>query len=294
MTPQLKRPMLAATIDVAKGDLNKLRYPLIASPKIDGIRCLIVNGEAVSRTLKPIPNKFIKDTLRGLPNFDGELIVGDGKNFQKNTSGIMSREGEPEFKYIVFDWWDKIGGYTYRYQELIEHFEDEESDYIELIDNTKIEDKLDLDICESQNLNYGHEGVMLRSPSSPYKQGRSTLNEQYLLKLKRFEDSEAVIIGFVELEHNANPASVNKLGLTERSTHIDKQIKGGTLGALKVRDVKSGAEFHIGSGFTDRERQIIWSLNQMYLGRTITYKFQRHGMKDKIPRSPVFKGFRYD
>jgi len=35
---------------------------------------------------------------------------------------------------------------------------------------------------------------MLRHPQSPYKQGRSTPKEAYLLKVKRFSDGEAVIV----------------------------------------------------------------------------------------------------
>ena len=41
-------------------DLDKLQYPIIASAKLDGIRCLIKDGVALSRTLKPIPNKSIQ------------------------------------------------------------------------------------------------------------------------------------------------------------------------------------------------------------------------------------------
>ena len=46
----------------------------------------------------------------------------------------------------------------------------------------------------------GYEGVMLRDPSAPYKYGRSTVRKGYLLKLKRFEDSEAEVIDIVGLD----------------------------------------------------------------------------------------------
>ncbi len=43
------KPMLSASLRKDKGEsLDDLVYPLVASPKIDGIRCLITNGEAVS------------------------------------------------------------------------------------------------------------------------------------------------------------------------------------------------------------------------------------------------------
>lgn len=38
-----------------------------------------------------------------------------------------------------------------------------------------------------------------------------------MIKFKRREDSEAIIIGFVEAEENRNEAKADKLGLTKRS-----------------------------------------------------------------------------
>lgn len=63
------KPMLAATVV----DRTKLRFPFLASPKLDGIRCIVLDGQVLSRSLKPIRNKFIVKQLQGLPNLDGEL-----------------------------------------------------------------------------------------------------------------------------------------------------------------------------------------------------------------------------
>ena len=98
------RPMLASKID----DFDKVKYPVFATPKIDGIRCITRVGadgevEAVSRSLKPIRNRRIQQYLRkfGVAGLDGELTVG--KNFQESTSGIMSEHGDPDFTFFVFD-----------------------------------------------------------------------------------------------------------------------------------------------------------------------------------------------
>lgn len=69
------KPMLAAIVT----NREALRFPYLVSPKYDGIRCLIIGGEVVSRNLKPIRNKHIQAALRGLPDLDGELIVGNPK-----------------------------------------------------------------------------------------------------------------------------------------------------------------------------------------------------------------------
>ena len=103
------KPMLAASCD----DIDQLRYPLLATQKIDGIRCLIIDGVAMSRSLKPIPNRYIQSIIgkREYNGLDGELVVGS--SFQQATSGIMSSDGEPDFTYHVFDLWDRAGATYY-------------------------------------------------------------------------------------------------------------------------------------------------------------------------------------
>ena len=66
---QISKPLLAGKFDPAKA-----KFPYAATPKIDGIRFLIVNGQAVSRSFKPIRNKYIQDLLStALPDgVDGE------------------------------------------------------------------------------------------------------------------------------------------------------------------------------------------------------------------------------
>jgi len=273
--------MLAATIK----DIDKLRYPLIATPKIDGIRCIIVDGQAVSRTFKPIPNRYVRSKLEGLPPVDGELIVGN--NFQDCGSGIMSYDGEPDFTYCVFDILTEqpyIQRLAYLYSLTFDSF-------CKKLLHEVVNDKEKLLQIEEDYLAAGYEGVMLRHPDSPYKCGRSTFNEHYLLKLKRFEDSEAEIIGFEEQMHNANSQTRDAFGLAERSSHKDGLIPMNTLGTLLVRDVKTGVEFGIGSGFTQEQRQELWLTRP--LKAIVIYKFQPHGVKDK-PRCPIFKGFRLD
>lgn len=100
-TPQ--KPMLA--VDAP----TKISFPMLASPKLDGIRCTVWGGEAFSRSLKPIPNAFVTETIRAaaLPYvLDGELVVGPAQAkdvYRRTVSGVMSRDGEPDFTFWVFD-----------------------------------------------------------------------------------------------------------------------------------------------------------------------------------------------
>ena len=299
------RPMLSAQCK----NIKELQYPLLATPKIDGIRCITRNREIIdprlgkyqvagySRSLKLIPNAFIQNFIAldlNLSGLDGELVVGS--NFQESTSGIMSSDGKPDFKYMVFDHFnenDSIEPYFERIQRLVELRKlniEKKIPRIKLLIPHLIENEQDLSVYEESALMSGCEGVMLRRPESPYKFGRSTWREHYLIKIKRFEDSEAVVVDFVEKYHNANEAQVNALGLTERTTHKENKIPCDTLGALRVMD-HSGAQFNIGSGFTDSQRKEIWNNRENYLGKIAKFKHQPYGRKD-LPRCPVFIGFR--
>lgn len=287
----ITKPM---TADKAK--LDKLNYPVIGTPKLDGIRCLKIDGEIVSRKFKLIPNLFIRKTLGELlpNNMDGEIIVGD--NFQNVSSGVMTQKGEPDFVYHVFDYVknDLNKPYLDRLTDLREALTEISSKRVHYVQETMLATEAELLTYEDKCLTAGYEGIMLRSPDSPYKCGRSTLKQGWLLKLKQFIDSEAEILGFVELMHNENELQKDELGHAKRSSAKDGKVPAGTLGKFEVRDLTSGVMFNIGTGkgLTHKLRQEIWDDRDSYLGHIVKYKYQPHGVKDK-PRSPIWLGFRH-
>jgi DNA ligase 1 len=148
----------------------------------------------------------------------------------------------------------------------------------------------ELDAFEAKQLEKGLEGVILRKPDGIYKCGRSSTNEGILLKLKRYEDSEAEIIGLEQLLSNQNDATTNALGHTERSSHKANMKPMGVLGALNVRDLKTKVEFSIGTGFDADTRKELWEMRNI-IGKIVKYKYFASGSRDK-PRFPVFLGFR--
>lgn len=284
----ITKPMLAETCE----DLAALKFPVLATPKLDGIRCLVKGGKALSRSFKPIANAHIQALVSKLPDgLDGELMLRDRtKTFQDVSSAVMSEDGEPDFVYNVFDFVRGDLSLAYRTRmELLEALPVPE--FVQKVLPRMILNRSDLNLFEKKVLEQGYEGVMVRSVDGPYKCGRSTVKEGFLLKIKRFKDSEAEILGFVEQMHNANEAKKDELGHTKRSKTKAGLVGAGTLGALKVRDLKSGVEFEIGTGFTAEQREIIW-MNPLEVEKKIVkYKFQEIGVKDK-PRCPVFLGFR--
>lgn len=283
------KPMLAAATD----GLN-LTYPLLASPKLDGVRCVIVDGCAMSRSLKPIPNQhvqrlFSQTRLNGL---DGELVIGPVNApdvYQRTVSGVMSKDGEPPVSLMVFDDYTARGDFDHRVMATEKRCK--RLGLEGMLQHVFIRTEDELLAFEQACLKDGFEGIMIRSLAGPYKPGRSTLKEGWLLKLKRFVDSEAEILGVTPLMHNANEAVRNELGQQERSSKKEGKVAKALLGALSVRDCKTRVEFEIGTGFDAHQREFLWQQRDGLPGRLVKYKYQPVGVKDR-PRFPVFLGFR--
>ena len=288
------KPTLAATLK----DTTKLRFPLLASQKLDGIRAMVQGGRLLSRTLKEIPNKFVQELYRHAPEgLDGELIVGDPcapDAYRKTVSLVMSDEkpldwfkGE-SIKFYVFDICLSFNPFDERMIKAATLAS--RTPHCEWVVQTPVTSLEELDAFEAGMLEKGAEGVMLRSYKAPYKQGRSTENEGYLVKVKRFEDSEAEIIGVFEEMENTNAKQTNELGRTKRSTEKAGLVPKGTLGGFEVRDLKTGVEFSIGAGFTAADRKAFWETTDLK-GQVVKYKFFPSGGKDK-PRHPIYLGMR--
>lgn len=299
-TTKTFRPLLSAAIVDATS--QTLRFPLIASPKIDGIR-IVCHPELgpVTRSLKPVRNKYVRSLLSNplFSGLDGEVVVGPmaAKDvFQRTTTGIMTQDGTPEFLYYVFDdithpevpYNLRLYDVEMRCQQL----PTSEASYVYDLDWIPLTNANQILDAEVQWLSKGFEGVMLRDPEAPYKYGRSTVKEQTLIKLKRFADDEATIVGFEPLLHNANPQTRDLLGLAERSDHKSGKVAQETLGNLLVSHNTFG-DFAIGSGFDASLRQHIWTNKEDYLGKQVCFKYQVVGVKDK-PRFPIWKGLRED
>ena len=283
------RPLLACEVP-----LDAVKFPVYVSTKLDGIRCLIIDGVAYSRSLKPIRNKFIQSIIgkQKYNGLDGELIVGnvyDKDVFQKTTSGVMSEKGEPTFTFYVFDdFTNNEVDYSKRLERLLER-NLYGKDGIVTLHQELYTSKEQVDKLLQRELELGGEGLILRSPIGKYKYGRSTPKEQLSVKLKFFQQDEFVVIGFTERMHNANQAKINELGLQERSSHKDNLIPMNTLGSLILK--YGDDSFQMGTGFTDEQRQEIWYNREKYLGKLASVRYMSVGLKDK-PRIPSFIGWR--
>ena len=287
------RPMLAGKVS----DVNALKYPVLASQKLDGVRATVQGGKLMSRSLKPIPNRYVQEMFAWLPEgIDGELILGDptAKDAYRQTVSVVMSDDKPadDIRLHVFDMFG-AAGFQSRLEGALFVARNPcpgQGD-VEAVPHTLIHCAEELLALEALWLAEGHEGVMVRSLDGPYKQGRSSEREGYLLKLKQFVDSDAEVLNAFELEHNENEAKTNALGRTERSTAKAGKVLSGLMGGLNVRDCVTGVEFAIGTGFDANDRKTLWEQRDTLPGKILKYKHFPSGSKDK-PRHPVFLAWR--
>lgn len=311
------KPILAASICKATDseemlDINlaNLIYPVLATPKLDGIRCTTMNwvpspgklSAPVCRSLKQVPNDYIRERIAECPTgLDGEIMtyshadlldpaIGNRpRPFHNIQSDVMCVAGVPAFKYHVFDCNIRAEDRNYcdRVRDLGEM---KLPDFVVKVLPIQCRDAGELRTFFAKCLQEGHEGICFRtSLYCPYKHGRSTLREQWLIKWKKFHTAEATIIGFEEEMHNANAPMVGLLGQVERQTLRQNMHGKNRLGALVVE--MGDQKFNIGTGFSADQRENMWLAQAALLGRQVTFAYQPHGTHE-CPRIPVFISIR--
>lgn len=298
----INKVMLACAGKIESLPKELLEHGLM-SPKIDGIRCHIeeVNGikVAMSRANKPIPNRHFQECIQDFPvGLDGELTVGEPfapDVFRKTTSALMSQDGKPDFTFNVFDEGCREDGSDIKDESFIDRYCDMKSRVdglfmIYIVPQRPVRNMERLLQYENRMLERGYEGIMVRHMEAKYKEGRSTIREMGLVKIKRFVDEEAEIIECEELMVNQNEQKRDELGYAKRSSSKAGLVNGGTLGAVKVRD-SQGRVFSIGSGFDAAERDRLWKMKDRLIGQMVKYKHFPVGEKE-LPRFPIYIGLR--
>lgn len=267
------------------------QWPLLASEKLDGIRCWIRNGVALTASNKPIPNDFIREELSNpaYEGFDGEIVAG---TFRETSSAVMSHGKRPDYNFFVFDNITIAGPYSSRYEALPTYTGQRRQIrrlLHEWVDGPASATRFAFRILES-----GAEGVCFRDPYMRWRPGRTPPSRYDLVALKPLADGEAQVVGFEELYHNENPAYTDERGLTKRSLANDNRVPAGTLGCLRVIGITAFPQvvFNIGTGFSAADRDHIWRNRQTFLGQLVRFRYLPVGGYDS-PRQPRFAGFRH-
>ena len=253
--------------------LAKWEPPYIVQPKFDGVRCraipvesgylLLSSEENVIFSVPHINEELPKIGMR--IELDGELYCHE-MSFEEIIS-ITSRTVNLHYehkniKFHVFDIVNdkpqhsrlveliKLRSFKLNHIEISSHWICDTFDEV-----MRVYDKL---------INLEYEGMIVRHKDAPYERKRSTL----VMKFKPKKEDRYVIVGSEE----------------ELSTDGTPKCALGSL-VCKSGD---GNTFRVGSGFTRRAREDLWSNRESLAGRTVIVQYQHLTSGKKVPRFPIF------
>lgn len=309
------KPMLAS--DYAE---EKIKFPVLAQPKIDGVRALNMTGTLTGRSLKKHANRHVTGYFShsSLVGFDGEMAAEHECHpdlCRLTTSALSTITGTPYILWHVFDYvTPQTSGlpYVQRLAAMAERIAHMQADahlqgvaqHLRMIPSVMcatLEQLLEVDAVW---LDMGYEGTIIRDPQGLHKQGRSTIKEGGLLRIKRFIDFEVEVTEILEGVTNTNEAQTNELGLQFRSTHQENMVPNGMVGAMMGRVIKDildakgavlfaeGSIIKIGAGrMTHDDRVRYFKEPALLIGQIAKAKLFPKGVKDK-PRFPTFQSIR--
>lgn len=298
------KPILAPNESI---NLEMLKYPLLVSTKLDGIRCIFYKGEILSRSLKPIQNEQLRNRFEPLRKYseqsnvilDGE-IYSPKRTFQSITHFVMTQNLETEvlpedLKFYCFDTLieekpnEPFNKRSERGQIITQNFSSIAEYVVQREANSEYKV---LEIFETV-LNEGYEGLILRDPEGRYKFGRGTVKEGLIYKLKPFVTFESQITGIVQSTAVNEEAEkkTNELGRSVTSKKKDDRHVIEKASAFWVK--YEGKDLKVTLAMTDEEKEEVWKNKTSYIGKTIEYKGMMVGAKD-VPRHPVMLRFRQD
>lgn len=308
------KPMLAPNDKI---ELDEIKYPLLASTKLDGYRCIFYKGEMLTRSLKQVQNKQLREKFAKLIEYtkENDLIL-DGEiyshelTFQELNKFFMSedlestrsikRYGEvlkmPEHvKFYLFDCVkddDFDTGFVYR-DRYSQDIASEFPGLIILVEQHKVDSKKEVEDNFELVISKGYEGLILKDLGGRYKCGRGTIKEGLIFKVKPFLTFDARIVDVEQatiVDPNAEK-TINELGRSVTSKKKDDRILIEKASNFVVD--YEGKPVSVVIAMTDVEKEEVWQNRESYIGKIIEYKGMLVGAKD-VPRHPVFVRFRED
>lgn len=295
-----------------------LSFPIMASYKLDGFRCIFYEEQQRTASLKPFNNIHINEKFKPIVNyleremqyrplFDGELIA---PSLPFNVFSGIFRSDEmilPEdTKFYMFDgvycnnfdepfsdrqWYvDKaykaFPDLIIPVEQKLLHSPDEVvSYYEEALSKTHIYQGEEHFMCD---------GLILRNPDGRYKKGRATYRESLMFKLKPYQSFDAKIISVVEGTNVDKKADkkINEMGYSETSRKKNDRIPGGWASGFVVLH-ENQQELIVSIKATLEQKKEIWQHQEQYIDKYVEYKGLMVGAKD-LPRHPTMIRMRPD
>lgn len=220
---------------------KKMPEHLMASPKLDGLRCIITANGAFTRNGKQyVTTKYIEESLTEFfkehPDIvlDGELYCHSLHNdFNKLTSlarktkeaSIKEKDWEEikdKLKLYIFDICDPTDSemtFMERYEVIEKSFQSHP--FVVVVENKLILHN-EIEEYHSECIKDGYEGVMLRDPFMEYEHTRS----KNLLKYKHFIDDEFELLDITAGKGLRATMAGRVHCITKDGTEFEASLKG--------------------------------------------------------------------
>ena len=223
--------------------LDKLRYPILVTPKMNGIRVVKYRGALYTRQGLKVENRFLQARYASIPDgFEGELIAGF--TFSETSGIVRSVEAVPvEYSLVLFD---NLSAFDKPYASRMEDINEYVYSFFHCVNVSfcistecfRAEQVRELYENALKQPYPSGEGLILRDPHAFYKEGRSTITEQALLKMKRSTTAIAEVMSKTALVQNGKEQSA--------------------VGSFSCSSKDFARPFKLGSGFTHEERVHLW------------------------------------
>lgn len=273
------KPMLAERYDKFE---DRVTFPALISPKLDGMRCIATRDGLFSRNMKPILScphieEALADFFRDNPDaiVDGELYNHDLKNNFEELISICrkTKPTEEDIKksreiaeFHVFNVKDGDLPFQERFNKFTSYYDAVKNDCIVRVIHWNIPGHEEIELYTKAFLEQGYEGAMVYYDyERPYEMKRT----RRLLKVKNMMEDEFEIIRILE-------------GIGNRS---------GMAGKIECVDSR-GEEFEAGIAGGYELYRKMWQNPEDYIGKMATVQYQNLTSDRKVPRFGVMKTVR--
>ena len=245
---------------------KKTTLPLLAAPKLDGVRGRFFNGKIYSRSRKRIIGlDHIEEELSKLGNdFDGEIIVPKAI-FDDSSGLIRNKKPVPEAEIHIFDIPDPNFDKKTRLHLMNDGRFHETASCIKIIKHKWIDYERELEQYYQSQLKLGYEGIVLYNPNSLYQDKRS------------YDWMRLVPLNNVDVECTGIFEGSGKYEFNAGGIYVDF----------------NGVEVKVGTGFSDGDRKKMWEDQNHYIGLIAEIEFKEVTKKGSM-RQPRFKCWRLE
>jgi len=268
---KLPKPMLAPN---AEPNLDTLRYPVLASHKLDGVRFLMFDGKMYSRNMEPlhpaVTRRFqpvIEMAAKSGVCLDGEIWTRD-LAFNKIVSAMADHEMCKHLYLHVFDiltveeWyaekpWTPFNRRVEQYSDWCSAH-DPQGHHLVAVQQHRCRNAEQVLVLQQEAQSKGWEGLMLKCPNSVYAHRRATAKQNEFWKLKFWDAVNGVIVGFKQMQRLTDDARANNtdrsaLGRLKRGHRQDDREMVDSIGSVEI-EITDGQIFPKGTRFNGQPR----------------------------------------